>query len=424
MIAVPEVMHKVLGLMASHLKNAGGEDVVDKVASAKDWQAAARVLKKATKNVNKLCLVADKPDTGAEGGDLNWWDGETLLAEYEGFGPVPDGSDAVVQMAVLNINLELKSGPTHQFGKFYEEVAEAAGHVGFAAINGGEYVTCECDRLKDACVYYQLGPSVGDPSSGARGYGEIMELASQVREDSMAAIEPNEYAEVEMLGHFDKYTFFGLLLNAEEEDEYEEDDYEEPEDKYWQDFKHYLTTDYDDYELIDEALLCVMQNLPYSQLLSSRSFVECAESFGEFERLVPGDQLVLTANWDLDESVRDEREQTENATKFNIATVSETPLGRAGDIDVTMDDFYSRDEDISRTYNDYALALLLPHISVTVTQVLPMSLRTAGANGPEMEILLSLEATDIAAALEDAHALLRKPLAERSASTIITKDRE
>jgi hypothetical protein len=412
MIAVPEVMHKVLGLMAAHLKNAGGEDVVDKVTSAKDWQAAAKVLKKATRNVNKLCLVADKPDTGAEGGNLSWWDGPALLAEHEGFGPVSDGSGAVAQMAVLNIDLELKWGPTYQFGKFFEEVAEAAGPVGFAAIQGGEYVTCDCDCLEEAHVYYQLGPSVGDPHSGARSYGEMMELTSRVREDGMAASEPNEYAEVEMLGHCDTYGFFDLLLNEEEEDEYYE---EEEEDKYWQDFKHYLATDFDDYELIDEAMLSILQMLPSPYLLDSRSFVERAESFGEFERLVPGNQLVLTVNWHLDEAVRDERERTEEATAFNIATVSGTPIGRGLHIGVAYYD---------GTYNDYALALLLPHISVTITQVLPMSLRTAGANGPEMEILLSLEATDIAAVLEDAHALLRKPLAERTVSTRITKGRE
>lgn len=150
-----------------------------------------------------------------------------------------------------------------------------------------------------------------------------------------------------------------------------------------------------DINKIVRAIPSVMSALP---LVRNVGYGWTKEGCEAAEALLPGDYVVARGEW-----------SASDFSATNVSTTSGVKLGiMSGWIDLGDVDY-----EITRLA-PAILALLLPHMCVTVESLVPVSLRSKGVEGPKMKVRLEMKETDLTTLSDEVRAVLAKSCAERS----------
>ena len=121
------------------------------------------------------------------------------------------------------------------------------------------------------------------------------------------------------------------------------------------------------------------------------------------ERLFPGDAVVVSSEWVIGD--------TPGEVRFKVCDSNGAVIGVLwGWMNLVSD---SRERGSSAA----ALACILPHLRVTVWDLMPVSLRNRGVHGPKLSIRFDLEPIAAEELIAQTHALLEKDLKDRTLSS-------
>ena len=121
------------------------------------------------------------------------------------------------------------------------------------------------------------------------------------------------------------------------------------------------------------------------------------------EHLFPGDVVSVVSDWTMAE--------TPGKVVFKICDENGNVIGNMGS---WMDLFEGWEE---RDSSSAALACILPHLRATVNELVPVSLRNKGVEGPNMSVRFDLEPINAEELIAETHALLEKDRKDRSLSS-------
>lgn len=154
-----------------------------------------------------------------------------------------------------------------------------------------------------------------------------------------------------------------------------------------------------DEEKIVSSIVDVMAALP---LALSVGYGFTKEGNDAVEKLLPGDTVQITGEWD--------------ATDFRalkVSTVEGAQIGYTSGWVRIVEDY-----EINRIALGI-LALILPHIKATVSELTPVSLRNTGVEGPSMGIRLNACIVDFDEVMDEVRALLERDCPERALSSSV-----
>ena len=361
-------MRDLLAIMSEHFKKATDVDLSSGLSSLAGWKEYANAIATGASNYNKLCLLADEPDTRSEGGFFS--------------------SCYSCGMPCILIDMELKWGPSFQVKEFCESLD--ASKYGFASINGGEYM---CAMGEDSEIaFIQWGEDFGDPFSGGLSCSEYVKMAEEYK--GKASGDLHELALRKLFEREQVDSFFWETSQAYGYSD-ESFEYEPYGEKSW-----WMTIDWrkpsaDDVEKICSAAIDILADMPIANTLRGGWTKEGNEAV---ENLLPGDAVLVDSKWSTDH------------VELWVSTTDRKQIGY-------VDYWYETQADCDPETADMLIALVLPHVKVTVNELTPLSLRNAGVQEPIMSVRFDALPVDFAEVLSEVRSTLGKKLSERSTTS-------
>ncbi len=364
--ATEDDMKSLLVTMAANFEKVTNRDLLANIGGLADWRTCANAMASGSENYNKLCFLSEEPDS---------------RSEYGSFSATTASGKPCVRVC-----MGLKWGPSFQVESFCNGLDGSK--YGFACINGGEYMCAMGDEI----AYIQWGVPFGSPYDGGYECDEFISKKNEVLSRTPTTL--HEMALRELFSHEDLSSFFW-----EQSQNYDEDGGDEY--GYWGlPPINWRKPTPDDVTRIKNTALEVLAALPLVVDFNS-GFTPAGNKAAE--SLMPGDGAVLTSLWGKDGS-----------RALEAKTLNGVKLGDRGWVSI-LDGYYANEAALG------ALSLLLPHVRATIFELVPVSLRSRGVDGPTVRVRLDALPTDLEQVMAEVNELLKKDCTERALSTYVSE---
>ena len=358
--ATGDDMKSLLRTMAANFEKVTSRNLLANLGELADWRTCANAMASGSEGSNKLCFLSEEPDSRSEYGSFR--------------ATIASGKPCV------QVCMGLKWGPSFQVEPFCNGLDGS--RYGFACINGGEYMCAMGDEI----AYIQWGVPFGSPYDGGCEYDEFISKKTDALMGTPATL--HEMALRELFSCEDVGNFFWEHSGDSSEGEY----------GYWGlPPINWGKPTSDDVVRIRNTALDVLTALPVVMDFNAGFTPEGNKAA---EGLIPGDEVMLKSAWGKD-----------GPSGLELKTPKGITLGTHSGRLRIFDDYYANDAALGVS------SLLLPHIRATIFELVPVSLRTKGVDGPILRVRLDALPADLAQAMKEVVELLKKDCPDRTLST-------